>query len=60
MLKFGGEKGKKLTKAKFKDAILNMQRYNLDEQKKYLLDLHLSYKGNLGQVDDICVIGVRV
>jgi serine phosphatase RsbU (regulator of sigma subunit) len=57
---FGGERGKKLTKAKFKEAILNMQRYNLDEQKKYLLDLHLSYKGTLGQVDDICVIGVRV
>jgi serine phosphatase RsbU (regulator of sigma subunit) len=57
---FGGERGKKLTKAKFKEAILNMQRYNLDEQKKYLLDLHLNYKGNLGQVDDICVIGVRV
>ena len=57
---FGGERGKKLTKAKFKEAILNMQRYNLDEQKKYLLDLHLNYKGNLEQVDDICVIGVRV
>jgi serine phosphatase RsbU (regulator of sigma subunit) len=57
---FGGEKGKKLTKAKFKEAILNMQRYNLDEQKKYLLDMHLNYKGDLGQVDDICVIGVRV
>jgi serine phosphatase RsbU (regulator of sigma subunit) len=57
---FGGERGKKLTKAKFKEAMLNMQRYNLDEQKKYLLDLHLSYKGTLGQVDDICVIGVRV
>jgi serine phosphatase RsbU (regulator of sigma subunit) len=54
------KKEKKLTKAKFKEAILNMQRYNLDEQKKYLLDLHLNYKGNLGQVDDICVIGVRV
>ena len=57
---FGGERGKKLTKAKFKEAILNMQRINLDEQKKYLLDLHLNYKGSLGQVDDICVIGVRV
>ncbi len=57
---FGGERGKKLTKAKFREAILNMQRYNVDEQKKYLLDLHLNYKGNLGQVDDICVIGVRV
>jgi serine phosphatase RsbU (regulator of sigma subunit) len=57
---FGGERGKKLTKAKFREAILNMQRLSLDEQKKYLLDLHLSYKGNLGQVDDICVIGVRV
>ncbi len=57
---FGGERGKKLTKAKFREAILNMQRHNLDEQKKYLLDMHLSYKGNLGQVDDICVIGVRV
>ena len=54
------KKEKKLTKAKFKEAILNMQCYNLDEQKKYLLDLHLNYKGNLGQVDDICLIGVRV
>jgi hypothetical protein len=43
VLKFGGEKGKKLTKAKFRDAILNMQRLSLDEQKKYLLDLHLCY-----------------
>jgi hypothetical protein len=60
MLKYGGERGRKLTKSKFKEAILNMQRYNLDEQKKYLLDLHLNYKGNLGQVDDICVIGARV
>jgi serine phosphatase RsbU (regulator of sigma subunit) len=54
------KRGKKLTKAKFKEAILNMQRMSLDEQKKYLLDMHLNYKGNLGQVDDICVIGVRV
>jgi hypothetical protein len=37
-----------------------MQQLSLDKQKKYLLDLHLSYKGSLGQVDDICVIGVRV
>jgi serine phosphatase RsbU (regulator of sigma subunit) len=57
---FGGERAKKLTKAKFKEAILNIQRNSLDEQKKYLLDLHLNYKGSLGQVDDICVIGVRV
>ena len=57
---FGGERGKKLTKAKFREAILIMQRLSLVEQKKYLLDLHLNYKGSLGQVDDISVIGVRV
>jgi len=54
------KRGKKLTKAKFRDAILNMQRLSLDEQKKYLLELHLNYKGNLGQVDDICVMGIQV
>jgi len=32
----------------------------MEEQRKELLDFHDIYRRGLAQVDDICVIGVRV
>jgi tetratricopeptide (TPR) repeat protein len=57
---FGGERGKKLTKAKFREKLLSIAPLPMEEQRKELLDFHDSYRGGLAQVDDICVIGVRV
>lgn len=57
---FGGEKGKKLTKAKFREKLLSIATLPMEEQRKELLDFHDRYRGSLAQVDDICVIGVRV
>jgi serine phosphatase RsbU (regulator of sigma subunit) len=57
---FGGEKGKKLTKAKFREFILSIAILDMEEQRIKLLEFHEKYKGLNEQVDDICVIGVRV
>lgn len=57
---FGGEKGKKLKAKNFRDLILKMKDQSLEEQKKFLSNAFDSWKGNLEQVDDICVIGVKV
>ncbi len=56
---FGGEYGKKFKPVKFKKLLLESQDKNLDEQKKLLLEAFNDWKGNLEQIDDVCVIGVR-
>jgi serine phosphatase RsbU (regulator of sigma subunit) len=57
---FGGEKGKKLMKSNFKKLILDIAMMEMKAQKQQLQDFFIQYKGNEEQVDDICVIGVRV
>lgn len=57
---FGGKKSKKLTKAKFRDFMLSIAGASLEEQRTALLDFHNAFRGTDEQVDDICVIGVRV
>ena len=57
---FGGEKNKKLTKAKFKETLLGMQQIPIEEQRNYLFNFINQYRGTHEQVDDILVIGVRV
>jgi serine phosphatase RsbU (regulator of sigma subunit) len=57
---FGGEKNKKLTKAKFRDLLLSMAALSMEEQRTKLLAFHDTYRGSNEQVDDICLMGVRV
>jgi serine phosphatase RsbU (regulator of sigma subunit) len=57
---FGGDKGRKLTKSKFKDLLLNIANLPMEKQREELLSFHDKYRGIEEQVDDICVIGVRV
>lgn len=57
---FGGEKGKKLTKKGLKDILLSVLEKNMDDQHKALLNYHYEWKGKEEQVDDICVIGMKV
>lgn len=56
---FGGEKGKKLKSNKFKEVLLSIQEKNMKEQKTELDKFFKKWKGDLEQVDDVCVIGVR-
>lgn len=57
---FGGEKERKLTKAKFKDLLIAISVESLPIQKEKLLKFHENYKGKLEQIDDILIIGLKV
>jgi serine phosphatase RsbU (regulator of sigma subunit) len=57
---FGGELGKKLTRKKFKELIIQQRRISLAQQQDNLLSFHKEYKGYIDQVDDILVMGIRV
>lgn len=57
---FGGEKGKKLKASKMKEKILSIQDLSMDAQKSAIEEEFESWKGIREQVDDVCVIGVRI
>ncbi len=57
---FGGEKGKKLKPKAFRELLLSIQHESMDNQRDKINLLFEQWKGNHEQVDDICVIGVRI
>ncbi|MDF1672287.1 MAG: tetratricopeptide repeat protein [Vicingaceae bacterium] len=57
---FGGDKGKKLKTANFKKLLLSIQKENMQKQKELLDEAFESWRGNLEQLDDVCVIGVKI
>lgn len=57
---FGGPKGKKLKSKNFKKLLLDHVHLPMEEQKKVLDQTLESWRGTIEQLDDICVIGVRI
>ena len=57
---FGGPKGKKFKYAQFKKLILDIQNKPLEEQGSEMVNVIKDWMGTLEQIDDICVIGVKV
>jgi serine phosphatase RsbU (regulator of sigma subunit) len=57
---FGGEKGKKMMYKPFKNLLLSIQDKNMSEQKNILEKHFKEWKGGLEQVDDVCILGVRI
>ncbi|HEY9083270.1 MAG TPA: SpoIIE family protein phosphatase [Vicingaceae bacterium] len=57
---FGGPKGKKFMYKPFKNLLLSIQDKDMDDQKEILEQRFNEWKGDLEQVDDVCVIGVRI
>lgn len=57
---FGGEKGKKMKSVNFKKLILSLNGRSMAEQQSRLENAFDEWKGSLEQLDDVCVIGVRV
>ncbi|MFT5779404.1 MAG: serine phosphatase RsbU (regulator of sigma subunit) [Crocinitomicaceae bacterium] len=57
---FGGEKGKKFMTRAFHELLISIQDKSMEEQKIHLDDVFETWKGNLEQIDDVCVIGVKI
>lgn len=57
---FGGEQGKKFKYAKLKELLLTIQHEKMDRQKEILNETFETWRGNLEQVDDVCIIGIRI
>jgi serine phosphatase RsbU (regulator of sigma subunit) len=57
---FGGQAGKKLTTKKLKQMLVDIQHKTLQEQEQHLNNFIENWKAEIGQVDDILVIGVRL
>jgi serine phosphatase RsbU (regulator of sigma subunit) len=57
---FGGPKGKKLMYKKLHEFLINIADQPFETQTDALNTNFDSWKGNLEQVDDVCVIGLRV
>lgn len=57
---FGGPKGKKLMYKTFREILLSIYQELTDKQREILDKKLQQWKGNLEQVDDILVIGLRV
>ncbi len=56
---FGGEKGKKLKYPAFKEVLLSTCHRTMPDQKAYLEHFFEQWKGNLEQIDDICIFGIK-
>jgi len=57
---FGGEKGKKFKYSALRELFLRIHRLPVREQKKELERVFEEWKGDLEQVDDVLVFGVRI
>lgn len=57
---FGGPKGKKYLYSRMGKMMTEVSSLSVSLQKEKLNNTFLEWKGNLEQVDDVCVIGIRI
>ena len=57
---FGGEKGKKLKAAVMRDLFISMKDVPMETQKTKINKAFEDWKNLLEQVDDVCVMGIRI
>ena len=57
---FGGPKGKKFKTKQFKNMILDLQGETMNKQKEAFNSKFETWKGELEQIDDILVIGMKI
>jgi serine phosphatase RsbU (regulator of sigma subunit) len=57
---FGGEDGKKLMTKKLKSILLENKQLRCDDQYQKIESTFNDWKGEFDQVDDVCIIGIRL
>ena len=57
---FGGEKGKKFKPSNLRKLLLSIQNESMERQRGIINAVFEEWTGNLEQVDDVCLIGVKI
>jgi serine phosphatase RsbU (regulator of sigma subunit) len=57
---FGGEKGKKFMSKNLRELLVTNSHLPMQEQHELLNKTFTDWVGNLEQVDDVCIIGIRI
>lgn len=57
---FGGERGKKFKSKNFKNLLASFSGKDMETQHSLLLKNFFDWKGDLEQLDDICIMGVKI
>lgn len=57
---FGGEKNKKFKYSSLKKLILSIANQPVEAQRDQLKKVFNNWKGTMEQVDDVCVVGIRL
>jgi serine phosphatase RsbU (regulator of sigma subunit) len=57
---FGGEKGKKLKSQTFKEMLILHRDEAMSAQRQILEHAFDKWRGELEQIDDVCVMGIRI
>jgi len=57
---FGGPKGKKYKYKAFKQLLIDVHQKAMKDQKAIIKKSFMDWQGNLEQIDDVCVVGIKV
>lgn len=57
---FGGVKGKKFMLKRFRKLLLSISELDIESQHQKIEEEFYTWKGNSFQIDDVCVIGVKI
>jgi len=57
---FGGAKGKKFKTKRYKELLLSFHKEDMEVQKSQLDNTFESWRGDIEQIDDVCVVGLRL
>jgi serine phosphatase RsbU (regulator of sigma subunit) len=57
---FGGPNGKKFNNKQLKEKLLSVKDLSMAQQKLAIDETFEAWKGKFEQVDDVCVIGIKI
>jgi serine phosphatase RsbU (regulator of sigma subunit) len=57
---FGGPKKKKFKRARLKSLLYSIASYSFKRQKQIIENTFEEWKGDIEQIDDVCIVGVRI
>lgn len=57
---FGGKKNKKYKYKRFKNFLISINHLPMEERKKAIKQEFVEWKGDEEQLDDVCVVGIRL